>query len=300
MFIQRKTHKTGYVDPGTDIAVAWSPLIPGAKVHSVTGEFHLIGPPTGTQDGGVTVNDTHKFHAAGFGGELVPLTDPEASQNMDALWDQMVTKATPMTTSAPSGGLVSYDFDSAYTPAQIELGMVDVNQLTGLEHPTKEILTPTYEFTSFAKGRQGGYESATDADSPNDQSYTPTMYKTFRGRPVVADDMPAYALIAISSPDFAEEQAFETNETSPATWQIWSHLRDAMADVWKLQTAGMISSGNEGPYDDISMAVETLIAPEIIQPSAANIIGIRWTYLCTATWILEFPDASTPRMLKAF
>jgi hypothetical protein len=298
VLITRRTTMSGTIAAGADTVCAWAPLIAGGKVRSVTGEFHLIGPKTGTQVGGVTVNDVHKFHAFGFGGELVPLVDPDAATELNTLWDNLVAKPAAMNTTYGQGN-ISYDFDSGGSDAQVELGMINAAQLTGLEEPHKTIIEPTYEFTSFAKGRQGGYESAVDADAANDASYQPTAYKTFRGRPVTADDLPAYALLAISSPDFAEEEVYKNSETAPATWQIWSHLSDAMADVWKMQTAGLTEQGAETPFDVVSLAVENLAAPEIIQPGTENIIGVTWTYLCNTTWVLEYPDASTPRHIKA-
>lgn len=288
MIIERKTVIAGLLAAGADVVCAWAPIIPGGTLLEVTGELHMIGPAAAT---GVT--DTDSFSAFGFGGELVPDVDPENSIDFNALWDNMVSKPVEMNIVGNAGEM-DWDWDTGDATPQVEIGEIRLNQLTGLDDPTKQIFPPRYEFTSFAKGRQGGFQAGTPG------FYQPTMYKTFRSRrKLMADKLPHYALLAVSSPDMDQEQTTKTTLSGEAPWQMLMHLKDAMSDMWKMQTATLTESGAESPYDDVSLVIEDLIAPEMIQPATDLIIPTAWSFLCTANFRMEFPDSSTPRTLKA-
>lgn len=288
MKIIRRTVMAGLIAAGADSVVAFAPVPPGGTLEAVTGELHLIGPAAAT---GVT--DTDSFSAFGFGGELVADPDPENTIALDALWDTMVSKPVTMNVTAALG-TAEWDWDTADLSPQVELGVMNQNQLTGMGDPTKTIMEPRFEFTSFAKGRQGGFQAGTPG------FYQPTAYKTFRSqRKLRAEKFPHYALLALSSPDMDEEQTTKTTLADIQPWAILSHLREAMQDMWKIQIPGLTQSGAVSPYDQMSLAIENLVAPEMIQPATDLIIPTAWTWMCSAAFVLDFPDSVLPRTLKA-
>lgn len=288
MRIIRKTVEAGLLAAGSDRVCGHAPMIPGATLLGVQGEIHLIGPAAAT---GVT--DTDSFSAFGFGGEIVPEIDPDGGIDLDVMWDNMVSKPGPMNVTAGAGS-VEWDWDTPDTAPQVEIGEINLNQMAGLADPTKTIFEPRYEFTSFAKGRQGGFQAGTPG------FYQPTVYKTFRSkRKLKADKFPHYAMIALSSPDMDQEQTTAGDIDGPRPWNILSHLREAMANMWMMQTINMTEAGADSLYGALSLQIEDLVAPEMIQPATDLIIPTAWSFLCTATWIMDYPDTVTPRVLKA-
>lgn len=278
MIIHRETISAGTVASNADKVVAWAPIAPGGKLLAVTGELHMIGPE-GTLIGIIS--------PYGFSGRVEPIIDPDGTLNMDTLWDQMVSKPGDVS-SAPQTNSLDYDWDTSDTDPDVEVGVMDVNALSGMMDQGSDIFQGRMEYVSFAKTPRGWA-----AGSPD--TYTPTDVKTFRstrtiGKPSM--NTPAYALLAVSSPALADEEVAHTmlgGTNSSRDWAILSNLKNIMEDFWRINT-GMIETGAENPYDIASQQVENLVVPEIVQPSTAIIEAETWTWFCRANWTLEFPD----------
>ncbi|HIB65852.1 MAG TPA: hypothetical protein EYO33_12270 [Phycisphaerales bacterium] len=279
MLVVRKTTQGLVAAVGSDRVVASCPLVAGAKVVSVSGELHVLGSE------GV---DTDNFSAYGISGELVPVMDADSQLSVDALWDNMVVKPGNPSTAAATAS-VDWDFDSADGDPDVEVGLADVNDLTGLLDPNKEIIPPTIEWLSFAKGTPVPVVAGTP------DTYTPRSFKTFRGRGVTAD-MPSFALIAFSAPSLDETSAtVETQTGDSKTWAILENLRNVMQDFWRINV-GLIESNAESPYSDISSAVTNLVSPDSIAV-AGMLVALEYRVLCTTTWVVDFPGTEVPNVL---
>lgn len=279
MIIHRQTVAAGSVASPTDSVVAWAPIAPGGKLLSVTGELHMLGPE------GVQINRITPY---GFSGRVEPVIDPDGTLDMNTLWDQMVSKPEENTASA-GNDVLDYDWDSSDTDPDVEVGEMDINALSGMMDQGSDIFQGRMEYVSFAKTPRGWAAGTPD-------TYNPTDVKTFRSTKVIAKpsmNMPAYALLAVSSPELGEEEVSHTmlgGVNASRDWSILQNLKNVMEDFWRINT-GMIEAGAENPYDIASAAIENLVVPELVQPSTAIIESATWTWFCRAEWVLDFPDS---------
>jgi hypothetical protein len=285
MLVSRKTVAAGTVASDSDKVVAWAPIAPGGKLLSVTGELHMIGPE------GTLIGIGSPY---GFSGRVEPVVDPDGVLSMDTLWDHMVTKPGPI--SVDTTDRIDFDWDSQDTAPDVEIGEIDVTDITGMLDQGSDIFPGRIEMVSFAKTPRGWIAGTPD-------TYVPTDYKTFRSSKVIAkpsENMPAYAMLAVSSPALGDEETSHTmlgGANSARDWGILQNLRSIMEDFWRIN-AGMIESSAESPYDHASVAVENLVVPPIVQPSTAIIEAETWTWICQADWLLDFPDSMVPGILK--
>lgn len=285
MLVSRKTVAAGVVASNADVVCAWSPIAPGGKLLSVSGELHMIGPE------GTLIGIASPY---GFSGRVEPVIDPDGVLTMDTLWDQMVTKPGPI--SIDTTDRIDYDWDTADTGPDVEVGEMDQTQIAGYLDQGSDIFPGRIEMVSFAKTPRSWTAGTPD-------TYTPTDYKTFRSSKVIAkpsETTPAYAMLAVSSPALADEETSHTmlgGVNSGRDWGILQNLKSIMDDFWRIN-AGMIEDGAESPYDHASIAVENLVVPPIVQPSTAIIEAETWTWICVADWLLDFPDSMVPGILK--
>lgn len=290
MRVIREQIISGLVSQNEDEVIAFAPIPPGGKVLSVTGELHMIAPEN---------FPIRQFTGYGVSGYVEPVVDPDGNITLDVLWDNMVTKPSAVTTTA---GIqqVDWDFDTGDTGPDVEVGQMDLNRAMGLASPGKVLMTPHLEMLSWAKSRQGGWH----AETGETDQFNISDYKTFRINQTIAapESMPAYAMIGVSIPLFDIEQVSHSilgGSGAAKQWAILGNLRNAMGDFWRMQT-GLAEAGAESPYLDVSLAIEDLVAPPITMPTTATIVSVTpWTYMCKATWVLDYPDSFIPGTLAA-
>lgn len=283
MRVVRNTTMSKNISGGSDGVVAWTPVPAGGRLLGVQGELHIIGPEAARVD---------NFHAFGFSGELVPVNDPDTGVGIDTLWDEMVTKTAVATEAYGTSGItVDYDWDTADTDPDVEPGEVDVNDLTGLLDATREIFPPRIEWMSAAKGNPMSVAAGTP------DTYTPRAFKQFRSSRKMVAAQPSYAMLALSAPALDRNIASASTMGTVKDWAILENLRNVMDDFWRINT-GMIESGAESPYDFISKAVGDLVSPTMVQPATPLMVSASVTFMCQATWFLDFPGTSVPGTLE--
>lgn len=282
MIVKRKTVVTKLVSAGTDQVVAWAPIPDGGKLLSVQGELHIIGAE------GSAVNQLSGY---GFSGEVVPIRDPDSAQDINSLWDQMVTKPVQVSVAAGANS-VDADWDTSDGAPDTEPGEVDVNQLLGLLESTREIFAPRLEWMSFAKGAP----IPVVAGSPD--TYTPRDFKTFRSTKKMMIEGASYAMLAVSSPSLDNEQVQENIEIGSEPWGIMENIHLAMQQLL-IQSLGMTETGNTEPYDTITTLIHEWLAPDIINPSTTLLDPQVFTAFCIADWVFDIPGSSIPNTLEA-
>lgn len=269
----------------TDRVIAWAPIPAGGTLLGVQGEIHVIGPE------GKTLLQTVVY---GFSGRVEPVIDPDGTLAMDTFWDNMVSKPGPVSVTAADNKL-DYDWDTTDADPDVAIGEMDINAVSGMPDQGSDIFKGQIEHLSFAKGGRGWA-----AGSPD--TYTPTDFKTFRSsKKIGAGKLPAYAMLAFSSPILTEEETAHTmlgGTTAARDWAILGNLRNVMQDFWRINT-GMVEATAESPYDLASLAIENLAAPEIVQPATAIITTAQYTVVCQAEWLLDFPDAMVKGIIDA-
>lgn len=267
----------------SDIVVASAPIPQGGSLVGVSGELHMIGVE------GASIQQISSY---GFGGEVVPVVDPEATVNVEALWDTLVPKAIDPTIVAATT-VIDVDWDDQDTTPQIEQGEVEMNQLLGIAEVNKQIFTPRLEYMSWANSPQGGWVAGTP------DVWNPSDFKTFASSRKINADLPSYAMLAVTSPLTDDEETSESTISGAQEWAMLENLRSIMEDMWRINV-GLVEAGAESPYAEVSALIEELVAPSIIQPAAAKLIAQTYTVFCRARWIIDMPDSSVPRVLKAY
>ena len=172
---------------------------------------------------------------------------------------------------------------------------MDVNAVSGFPDQGSDIFKAMLHHLSFAQAGKGWA-----AGSPD--TYVPTDVKTFRSqRRIGAGKLPAYAMLAFSSPGIDDEEVAHTmlgGTTAARDWALLSNLRNVMQDFWRMNT-GMIESGAESPYTEASQAIENLAAPELVQPATDILVEDTYTVVCQAEWVLNFPDSFVKGVIDA-
>lgn len=257
--------------------IAWAPIPPGGTLQGVTGEIHVIGSE------GKTIITTGVY---GFSGRVEPVIDPDGVLAMDTLWDNMVTKPEQVAVGAGVLG-IDYDWDTVVAGADVEIGDLDVSAVSGMPDQGSDIFKAQLIHVSFAQAGRGWAAGTPD-------TYVPTDLKTFRSNRVIgAGKLPAYAMLAFSSPGIDDEETAHTmlgGTTAARDWALLGNLKNVMEDFWRINT-GMIEAGAESPYAEASSAIENLAAPELVQPTTDILLEDTYTVICQARWDLEFPDS---------
>jgi hypothetical protein len=270
------------VSGNVDRVVCAVPLPKGGKLKGVQGEVHVIGEED---------QPTNQFMAWGISGHMVPVEEAETALEFGVLWDQVIVKSADPTTVAATT-VLDWDWDTADLSVELEPGEMDINSLLGLSQRDKEFMAPRIEWTSFAKGRQGGFA----AGSPD--TYLPTDYKTFRSKINLTAEGPSAAMIGFSSPVLDETKVQTADQTpgSAAEWYMLQNMRETLRDMGKAQ-AGLIEATSDHPYADASTLIGNLVAPDMLDESSTLYNSISWRCLIVATWLLEFPGDSIPNTL---
>lgn len=267
-----------------DKVVAWAPIPPGGTLVGVTGEIHVMGAEART------IVETSVY---GFSGRVEPVIDPDGVLNMDTFWDNMVSK--PGSVAIDGTVQLDYDWDTTDTDPDVSIGEMDINAVSGMPDQGSDIFKAQLEHLSFAKNGRGWAAGTPD-------TWVPTDYKTFRSsKKISAGKLPAYAMLAFSSPIIDQEETAHTmlgGADSARDWALLSNLRNVMQDFWRINT-GMIEAGAESPYAEASLAIENLAAPEIVQPATAIIKTDSFTVVCQTQWVLEFPDSMVKGVIDA-
>lgn len=277
-----KTHYAQNVATNVDVVMGGMPIPTGGKLISVQGELHVI---TFTEDRPMV-----GFFGYGFAGELVPIVESDVSDDYQEIWNNVVVKASTLTSVAGTNNL-DFDWDTADTGPAVELGEVDVDALLGLTQGVKEIFPPRLEWISWAKSRQGGFVAGTPDD------WQPSDFKTFRARPNLVADVPSAAILAISNPlmDQTQVASADTTPTGEAQWFMLQNMTDTLREMAKFQ-AGLSEVGAESPGSDASIIIQEIIAKAPVTDSAL-FLDNQWTALCSATWVLDFPGDSIPNTI---
>lgn len=282
--VVRKTVVAGNAGANSDRVMAFSPVPPGGKVISITGELHVIG----TQD-----TSTLTFSAYGVSGNLIPVIDPDGAIDLNTMWDNMVIKPA-LVTQAAATVTYDWDWDSTNGEADVAIAEMDLHALSGMANPNKELMKPHVEWLSWPKGPQAGWT----AGSPD--TFFPTDFKRFKIRPnVVAEKIPHYAMLAFSSPFMIGNEAVTSTVMELASdWALLANVKNVMQDFWRIN-AGMVEATAENPYAQAAESIQDLVAPAIIQPAADVIFARTYNFLCASTFLLEFEADMVPKTLKA-
>lgn len=268
--------------PNSDTVVCAVAIPKGGKVLSVQGELHVVGEEAQPVD---------DFMAYGFMAELIPIIDPTTQITFQALWDNVVVKASDPTNSAATNAL-DFDWDTADTGPAIEPGEMDIDELLGLTQGQKEIIAPRLEWLSWAKSRQGGFAAGTP------DSFLPSDFKTFRSKKTVVADVPSAAVIAFSNP-LLDDLVEEANFVPPITEGDWYMLANMDHTLIKFAeiNAGLTEVGAESPYSQASTLIANLVAPRMLDESTTLYNALTYDVLCVATWVLEFPSDTIPNSI---
>jgi hypothetical protein len=280
--IVARTHGAQHVAANSDVVLGGMPIPTGGRLINVSGELHLI---TANED-----QPLQSFYAYGFAGEVVPIVESDVADDYQEIWNNVVVKASTLTTSAGNNNL-DFDWDTADSSPTIEPGELDVDALLGMTQGSKEIFAPRIEWISWAKNRQGGFVAGTPDD------WQPSDFKTFRSaRPIVAE-VPSAAMLTISNPNLDQviSAAADLTPASEAQWYMLQNMEDTMKEVGKFQ-AGLSEIGAETPGDIASILLQTIVAKAPVTDTGLFRENA-WTAMCSATWILEFPDDSIPNTL---
>jgi len=269
------------VPAGEDMVLGFCPIPAGGRLVRTWGRLHMIGPE------GLDFVSVAGF---GFSGQVLPILDPDTTMFVDNVWDQIVTKAVDPTVAAATVG-AEFDWDDNDTRPELEPGELDIHRVLGLFRDPQEFLDPRFELVSWASGRQGGFNVGSNPDA-----YIPSVFKTFRSNRAIEVDVPSYAMVGVSSPSMDDSVTTETTISSPGEWAILENIDSALEDLWKIQT-GLIESGAESPYAEITTLLEDLIAPPMFTESTSYFVGVTWKAVLECTWEIELQGRSNPSVL---
>lgn len=282
MRVLRKTVAALSVAVGADEVFGWCPMPTGAKLMSVSGALHIIGPEN---------RAIASFLAYGFSGFVIPVVDPTAALSLKNTWDTMVVKQGVVETGAGAGG-VDYEWDVVDTNEVVQPGRGTYEGITGIgQEKSKTIFNPRVEWMSFAKRAVGFVAGTPDAWAPVD-------YKRFRSQMKITADEPSYAMLAISNPALSEVNTAPVTDGTTELWGMGTHLKEILQDFWRIQV-GLIEAGAESPYVDAANYIQELTQPDMLDESSTLYDdAAAFTALMECTWEMDFPDGDEIRTVQ--
>lgn len=277
-----RTNGAQAVAANADVVLGAMPIPKGGTLLSVQGEVHVI---SADEDKPVI-----GFYGYGFAGELVPIVASDVADAYQDIWDNVVVKASDLTTSAGTNTF-DFDWDTADTGPMIEPGEIDIDALLGMGAGQKTIIEPRIEWISWAKNRQGGFIAGTPDD------WQPSDFKTFRSKRRLTAEVPSAALLTVSNPllDDVRGAAANISPSGENEWWMMTNMEDTMRTLGKMQ-AGLSETGAETPGSESAQMLKELVAQPLLTDSGLW-LDASWIAMVSATWVIDYPSDSVPRTI---
>lgn len=255
----------------TDGVIAWAAIPPGGKLVRSGVEVSITGGEQSVQ--------TAQFY--GMSGQVVPVVDPDAAENVNDLWDLMVAKAKPLNLTA---GTTTIDMDTIVEDTDPEY------QLS--ENKWEEMINGSLGQTEFMR-RRGMVTFAKnpvgfrEIDSAIDL-YVPTEYFRKMSNKVVKVDKPSYALVGFSNPTTTSTQTTVATLNTVNEWFQLQYLQDTLVDAMK-QMVGLTEPGAESPYTFATTLIKEVTQPLALELTSGAFVNANWNIFCRAFFDIEVP-----------
>lgn len=238
MFLKRMTQKTH--TPGEDRVVAAISLPSDCMLRNVWMNFHYVGAQT-------EFNQAVMYALTGY---ILPVTDPDAANQFNTIWDQQVPK--DLERSAGAG----LDLDGAGIDStnEFEPGEMNAQNLFDLGRRPEQIFRRR-KMLSFAVSPHGFRDGTPKTYIPID-NFTTQLKKTYR------TSVPSIVAFALSSPMLTDTISAPNIPLLESGWAMIKYaellLENAMMDM-----LGLIETGAETPFEDAAAVLAGYVEPDV-------------------------------------
>lgn len=265
---------------GADVVIGGALLPSESTLNNVWGEVHLIA---------TNAIDHDNAGMYGAGGYVLPVEDPNATNDFQTIWDTMVPKDSDF-----SAGGLDLDAESANTAPEFEPGEPNINRLMDLQvNDEANRFFRRRKLLTFAS-RPVGF----DAGRTPDGYYPVDVFKVRSKKRIRADFMSA-AIMAISSP--AMDDMTTQVWTSPADSKHWMQIKylDVTLEQAFMQLAGLVEAGAETPWEDAADLLEDLLEPTVIEVTAGDFAGVNYNVFANLTFDVTVPGLVAKQVISA-
>lgn len=258
LFPKRTSHKI--VSADEDAVVAAFAIPSDGVLNNIWGEIHIVTSST------INLIEVVQFD---IGGYIVPVLDPDASADVDDLWDVLVPKPGDASLVAATA---SIDLNAAAGGEDVgafaQVGEVSWREIFDVGVMPEKLYQAHY-LKSHATARHF-IDAATDF-------YRPSHIEQIRHGRRMRVQQPSMVLYAVSQPELAD--ATTAQFLAPAENE-WTRLKYVEVVLMRAMEAliGLTEATAESPFSDAITLIEQYLAPDMSEETANSFTG--WTMQC--------------------
>lgn len=263
----RKTLAQQITTIATDDVVAGTPIPAGGKLNQVHMQMDVI-EPAGNALG---INQAVMYGVAGY---VVPTPDPDTSLTYQDAWDEIVPKAEAHGTD------LDIDTGTADTDPEFEPGFYKPSQFYDMMGLAPRRFFQRRKLLTYA-------EMGPTVGSAAIDTWNAADHFTTRMHPRIHAGMPSFGMIGFSSPDLLTTSAtIWTTPASEAEWAVIQYL-DLFLENAFMDSIGF--GGGASPFLNSQQIIEDLIAPHLLEETAAAFKPIAWVTFTKCAWNISVP-----------
>lgn len=251
-----------------DEVFSWMPLPTGSVLHGVSLDVQLIAS---------VVESVLIASPYAITGYVVPVPDPDAAADVDAIWDQMITKDATLA-GGVGADIVDMDHITGDANNEVEWGEPNLEDMLNVSQGPVKIFSRSRMIT-FARSK-GGFDKTAEDYRPTDEFVTKVDKKVFV-------DVPSMAMFAISQPAMSSTSTAKWEPTGEAQWMKLQYMGDTLIDAFKA-LIGTIEAGAVSPYADAEQLLQDMI--EQLHEQTTGAFGtMAWRLFNQSYWDFSVP-----------
>jgi len=243
MLVSMKQSGLYVVSDNEDKVLAAFPMPPGSRLVNVKGQVDF-GP--------AAVLPQESLAASAITAFVLPIVDPDAAEDVDAIWDKGVPKD-----EAEADDAIDLDSGTADTTPDWEPGAPDLVSIIGLEQAPSWFERVTY---------MSIHSHPTFIHINTTIFYLPGEVVGINAQPRIHSDLYSIALLAFSSPTTSVTTAAARNAPTKQQWGMLMYLETAIENMMQ-SLFSFPEAGAESPYEDMSAYMAALTEPPVEEES---------------------------------
>ncbi len=275
MLVSMKRSRIGQAVVGTDTVIAGWPIPPGGRLVNVKGNINM------KQN---VVNALEAVLHYGVSGYVVPVLDPDAAADLDAIWDTLIPKDETEADDA-----LDFDTGTADPTPEVEPGEPNINAVLGIDAVDIVEVFKRRKWITASNSPVGIHLDTT-------MKYTPMDNFSVNVSRQVSVARPSMLLFGMSMPVTTTTQTAQRTAPTKQEWGMMIYLESTLEDMMKLLIS-LPEAGAESPYEEAAAMLADLLEPTVIEDTAraGDFVGATMDFECFLTAQVDF---AKPRSLS--
>lgn len=271
---RKETYSARFITQATDAVIAWAEIPQNSKQVHASGEVHVVqgNAERGEQD------EAYIYSCEGW---VIPVEDPDTAQNIDTLWDTMLSKSGEFTS------IVDIDTGTAQTNPRYAPGEGDITGLLGLN-----IVEDSNQW--FQRDKMLSYanspRSFVQQTPTTDDSFTATDIFEYNTAKNIEADGYSMSLLGFGVPPMSDNASSISSPAGEAAWWSIMFLEETLR-VAAIDILGLVETGAETPFEDMAAFMGAVLTPDALIPVGVNadLDGTDFHVFTKAQFMIQVP-----------